>query len=115
MKEYIEEIPREKLLTKEAAMSEFNGFVIRLFKTLGYEMEMTFRDDHTTGKRTVRARWREKETEKPLTKYDLLLRKSPEEMASFIQQVEVESTCAGDRSYMEILDWLKQEADHAEN
>lgn len=57
MKEYREVIPKERLLTKENATSELVGFVIRLFKYLGYDMEITYKDNREDGTRTIRARW----------------------------------------------------------
>ena len=49
----------------------------------------------------------------PLTNYDRIISKSPEELAKFIANIECEPTeaCAGKSCDQCILEWLKKEAE----
>lgn len=50
------------------------------------------------------------EKRKPITNYDLLIRKTPEELADWVWGVETAGRAYGPRGKKAWLDWLKQEA-----
>lgn len=61
MKEYKIEVSKDNLMTAKDSMTAFAACVHEIFRELGYEMTIDFKDDKKRGVRVVRARWEEKE------------------------------------------------------
>lgn len=124
MNEYRKTIGKDRLQTPEQATQELVSFMLELFRVLGYEMSIAYRDDKTNGQREIKAKW---EAMKPTTNADRIRAMSDEELAKFFAQQKYRKPvfdgwlplcyhvmgprrCHEDGCEKCWLDWLKQEA-----
>lgn len=124
--EYKKTISKERLLAPKDANNELTAFMLELFRVLGYEMTIVYRDDKDNGQREVKATW---EKLKPKTKADLLRAMTDEELAKTMNSTGECPPCECPYAYADLsesggnitdkqcvecwLEWLKQEAKDA--
>lgn len=104
MNEYRKTIGKDRLQTTEQATQELVSFMLELFRVLGYEMSIAYRDDKTNGQREIKAKW---EAMKPTTNADRIRAMSDEELADYLRYYSDSYA----RYDMDWLDWLRQEAE----
>lgn len=116
MNEYRKTIGKDRLQTPEQATQELVSFVLELFRVLGYEMSIAYRDDKTNGQREIKAKW---ETLMPTTNADRSRAMSDEELAELWWEhvdcgecpVHRECKMTGQDCKSLALEWLRQEAE----